>query len=51
VVAVAVVAPPVPAVVMVVRAVVVVVVDTLGSPSGLDGVLRVAVGHKAALDR
>jgi hypothetical protein len=46
-----VVAPPAPAVVVVARAVVVVVVDALGLPSGLDGVPRVAVGTKAALDR
>jgi hypothetical protein len=50
-VVVAVMAPPASAVVVVARAVVAVVVDALDPPSGLDGVPRVTVGPKAALDR
>jgi hypothetical protein len=48
---VAVVAPSASTVVVVARAVVAVVGDTLGLPSGLDGVSCVAVGPKTALDR
>jgi hypothetical protein len=44
-------APSAPTVVVVARVVVAVVVDTLGPPSSLDGVLSVAVGPKTALDR
>jgi hypothetical protein len=40
-----------PTVVMVARVVVAVVVDALSPPSGLDGVPRIAVGPKAALNR
>jgi hypothetical protein len=50
-VVVTIVAPSASTVVVVARAVVVVVVDTLGPPSGLDGVPRVAVEPKAAPDR
>jgi hypothetical protein len=45
------VAPPAPAVVVVARAVVEVVIDALSPLSGLDGVLCITVGPKAALDR
>jgi hypothetical protein len=38
------------AIVVVARAVIAVVVDALGPTSGLDGVPRIAVGPKAALD-
>jgi hypothetical protein len=48
---VAVVASSAPTVAMVARVIVAVVVDTLGPPSGLDGVPHVAVGPKTAPDR
>jgi hypothetical protein len=48
---VAIVASPASMIVVVARAVVAVVVDALGSPSGLDGVPCVTVGPKAAPDR
>jgi hypothetical protein len=50
-VVVAVVASLASSVVVVARAVVAVVVDALGPSTGLDGVLRVAVGPEPALDR
>jgi hypothetical protein len=48
---VAVVAPPASVVVMVAQVIVVVVIDTLGRPPGLNGVLHVAVGPKVASNR
>jgi hypothetical protein len=51
VVVIVVVAPPASAVVVVARAIVTVVVDALGLPSSLDGVLLVAVGPKTAPGR
>jgi hypothetical protein len=50
-VVVTVVAPSASTVVMVAHVIIAVVVYTLGLPSGLDGVPRVAVGPKTAPDR
>jgi hypothetical protein len=44
-------APSTSTVVVVVRAAIAVVVDALGLASGLDGVPRISVGPKTALDR